>query len=197
MDEATLIAAARDGDARAFEELVRAYQGRVYNLAYRVLGDGEAAADATQDAFLHAYRALRSFRGGSFKGWLLRIVTNSCYDQLRHRQRRPALSLEELMASEESEIEFRDPGRAPEEEVMGRELEQVIQAGIDSLPPEQRVILVMADIQGLSYEEIAHITQTQLGTVKSRLSRGRSALRDYLLAHGELLPQRYRLKVGS
>src|SRR5919204_5910825 len=97
MDERRMIRAAQRGDVPSFNQLVRAYQGLVYHTAYRVLGDADAAADATQDAFISAYKNIRAFRGGSFKAWLLRIVTNSCYDQLRAKQRKPTASLDALL----------------------------------------------------------------------------------------------------
>lgn len=194
MDEKTLIAAAQQGDLEAFNRLVLTYQNMTYNLAYRILGDADAAADATQDAFLSAYRAITRFRGGSFKAWLLRIVTNACYDQLRVKQRRPTASLEALLLSDpNSGPSFEDETEKPEEYTLRHELSQVIQAGIATLPAEQRVVLVLSDIQGFSYQEIAEIAGISLGTVKSRLSRARAKLRDFLLARGELLPAQYRL----
>ena len=197
MDEKALIATAQQGDVDAFNRLVLAYQNMVYNLAYRILGDGDAAADATQDAFLSAYRAIGRFRGGSFKAWLLRIVTNACYDQLRVKQRRPTASLDALLvadpASGPSSVSFADEAEQPEEYALRQELNRVIQAGIGTLPADQRITLVLSDIQGFSYQEIAEITGVSLGTVKSRLSRARAKLRDFLLARGELLPARYRL----
>jgi len=197
MDEKALIAAARRGDVSSFNQLVLNYQSMAYNVAYRILGDRDAAADATQDAFLSAFKAIGKFRGGSFKSWLLRIVTNTCYDQLRHKQRQPTASLDALLVLEPAPIRsLTDPGESPEEYALRQELSKVIQAGIATLPPEQRVALVLSDIQGLSYQEIAEITGASLGTVKSRLSRARSKLRDFLLKQGELLPSRYRLKSG-
>lgn len=197
MDEKALITAAQQGDIDAFNSLVLAYQNMTYNLAYRILGDGDAAADATQDAFLSAYRAIGRFRGGSFKAWLLRIVTNACYDQLRVKQRRPTASLDALLvadpASGPSSVSFADESEQPEEYALRQELNRVIQAGIGTLPADQRITLVLSDIQGFSYQEIAEITGVSLGTVKSRLSRARAKLRDFLLARGELLPARYRL----
>lgn len=194
MDEQALIAAAQQGDVGAFNRLVLAYQNMVYNLAYRILSDGDAAADATQDAFLSAYRAIGRFRGGSFKAWLLRIVTNACYDQLRVKQRRPTASLEALLVTDPAPgPSFADEAEGPEEYALRQELSQIIQAGIGTLPADQRIALVLSDIQGFSYQEIAEITDVSLGTVKSRLSRARAKLRDFLLASGELLPARYRL----
>jgi len=190
--EERLIGQAKRGDTQAFDQLVRLYQSAIYNAAYRILGDKETASDATQDAFLSAYKAIGKFRGGSFKGWLLRIVTNICYDQLRRKKRQPTTSLEAVY------LDSTPPwaeNEEPEEYALRQELGRIIQRGLSTLPPEQRIALVLSDIQGLSYQEIAEVMGTSLGTVKSRLSRGRASLRDYLLAQGELLPPRYRLKV--
>jgi RNA polymerase sigma-70 factor (ECF subfamily) len=139
---------------------------------------------------------MKSFRGGSFKSWLLRIVTNACYDDLRRRKRRPATSLDDLTADEAGEIEFDVPSTddGPEILVQRHELADLLQIGITTLPDDQRLVLVLSDVQGLSYEEIAETTRTNLGTVKSRLSRARAKLREYLQAHGELLPDIYRLE---
>lgn len=194
MDEKALIAAAQRGEVRAFNQLVLTYQSMVYNLAYRILGDADAAADASQDTFLSAFHAIKKFRGGSFKAWLLRIATNACYDQLRYQQRRPTSSLETLLTESDHLPILTNPDERPEDYALRQELGRVIQAGLDTLPPDQRVVLVLSDVQGLSYQEIAEITRASLGTVKSRLSRGRTKLRDYLLEQEELLPACYRLK---
>jgi RNA polymerase sigma factor (sigma-70 family) len=194
VDEAALIASAQKGDARAFNQLVMLYQSMAFNVAYRILSDPDAAADATQDAFVSAFKAMRKFRGGSFKAWLLRIVTNACYDQLRVKQRRPADSLDNLPVDQDHVRYLRDEAEAPDEFVERQELNHVIQAGIRTLPIEQRTVLVLSDVQGLSYQEVAEATGLSLGTVKSRLSRGRARLRDYLLQQRELLPSRYRLR---
>jgi RNA polymerase sigma-70 factor (ECF subfamily) len=193
MDEAALIAAAQGGDRDAFNDLVVHYQGLAYNVAYRVLGDPDAAADATQDAFLSAYRAIARFRGGSFRSWLLRIVTNACYDQLRVKKRRPTVSLDadpELDWAEWTE----DDGEQPDEYAERSSLSQAIQRGLGTLPDNQRAVLVLSDIQGMAYKEIARTLGISLGTVKSRLNRGRAKLRDYMQSHAELLPPRYRLQ---
>jgi len=193
MDEKALIAAAKGGDVRAFNQLVRQYQSLAYNVAYRILGDADASADATQDAFLSAYQGIGKFRGGSFKAWILRIVTNACYDQLRYKQRRPSTSLDELTEGFDGSLLVPADTEDPEDFALRQELGRTIQHGIETLPPDQRVAVVLSDIQGLSYQEIAEVMGTSLGTVKSRLSRGRAKLRDYLLAQEELLPRRYRL----
>jgi RNA polymerase sigma factor (sigma-70 family) len=192
-EERRLIDMAQRGEVESFNALVRLYEGRVYNLCYRMLGDADSAADAAQDAFLSAFRNLRSFRGGSFRSWLLRIATNTCYDVLRVRKRRPTISLDiEADGDDDSSpLQIADTAEAPDDFALRRELAAAIQRGLADLPEEQRLILILSDIQGLAYEEIAEVTGANLGTVKSRLSRGRARLRDILKA-GELLPARYR-----
>ena len=192
-DEQALIAAAQRGDAQAFNKLVSTYQTIVYNVAYRILHDQDAAADAAQDAFLSAFHGLVNFRGGSFKAWLLRIVTNACYDQLRAKQRRPTSSLDDLQVDPDHSAMLLDPAESPEEYALRQDLGRTLQAGLDELPADQRATLILSDIQGFSYEEIAQATSVSLGTVKSRLSRGRARLRDYLQRKEELSPRRYRL----
>ncbi|MCL5027181.1 MAG: sigma-70 family RNA polymerase sigma factor [Chloroflexi bacterium] len=192
MNENELIGASQAGDTPAFNQLVVAYQTQVYNLAYRMLSEPESAADATQEAFLSAYRHIRQFRGGSFRAWLLRIATNACYDELRRRRRSPqAASLDQAM-DEEGTPEPPDRDPTPEEAVLHRDLQQHLQRGLAGLPYEQRVVVVLSDVQGLSYEDIAEVTNASLGTVKSRLSRGRAHLRDFLERSGELSPAPYR-----
>jgi RNA polymerase sigma factor (sigma-70 family) len=194
MDEPTLIAAAQRGSVDAFNELVLAYQQQVYNLAYRIMGDPASAADAAQEAFISAFQNIGRFRGGSFKSYLLRIVSNSCYDELRRRKRRPATSFEDFgEVDEDANPVLVNGGEQPEEYAERQEMARVIQAGIETLPPDQRITLALSDVQGLSYQEIAEVTSASLGTVKSRLARARGKLRDYLRAQGELLPARYRL----
>lgn len=193
-DEAALIAAAQRGDLPAFNQLILHYQSLAYNVAYRILDEADAASDATQDGFIKAFQRLGQYRGGSFKAWLLRIITNTCYDALRARKRRPTSSLE----SEEDEdadhdIRWLDPAEQPDAYAMRRELADVIRAAIQQLPADQRITLILSDIEGLDYQEIADATHTALGTVKSRLSRARARVRDLLAAHGELLPPQYRL----
>ncbi|RLC76913.1 MAG: RNA polymerase subunit sigma-24 [Chloroflexi bacterium] len=197
MDERKLVERARKGDLDAFNELVIRYQKTAYNVAYRILGDAEAAADAVQDAFLKAFKNIRRFRGGSFKSWMFRIVTNTCYDVLRARKRRPSSSLDG-MEVELNHTPLGDSGvESPEEYAIRQELNRLIQEAINSLPPEQRVIIVLSDIEGFDYREISETLGIPLGTVKSRLSRARAKVRDLLLAQEELLPVRYRLKVGA
>ena len=192
MDEQALVAAARGGDTQAFNKLILTYQTLAYNVAYRTLHDPDAASDATQQAFISAFRALPSFRGGSFKAWLLRIVTNACYDQLRRDKRRPTTSLDDMLVDPDHSVVLTDEAESPEEYALRQNLGRVIQNALDELPPEQRVTVILSDIQGFSYEEIAQSTGVSLGTVKSRLSRGRARLRDCLQGEQELSPRRYR-----
>jgi RNA polymerase sigma-70 factor (ECF subfamily) len=192
-EERRLIDAAQRGDVESFNALVRLYEGRVYNLCYRMMGDADSAADAAQDAFLSAFRNLRKFRGGSFRSWMLRIATNACYDMLRIRKRRPTTSLDLDTDDEEdsSPLQIADKGETPDDFALRHELSAAIHQAIGQLPDDQRIVLILSDIQGLAYDEIAEVTNANLGTVKSRLSRGRARLREVLKA-GELLPARYR-----
>ncbi len=198
MDEAALIRAAQRGNMDAFNELVLTYQHRVYNLAYRILGDPASASDATQEAFIAAYQKIATFRGGSFRSWLLRIVANRCYDELRRRKRRPITSWEEFGdVDEEANPALINGGESPEESVERGELARLLQAAISSLPVDQRVVLVLSDVEGMNYAEIAETVGIPVGTVKSRLARARARLRDLLQAQGELLPRAYRLESGD
>lgn len=198
MDEPALIRDAQRGDVNAFNRLVLEYQALAYNVAYRVLGEAEAAEDATQDAFISAYKHLDAYRGGSFRGWLMRIVTNACYDELRRRKRRPAVSLEDMLTApdgteNENGAVLATPDDAPEEQMQRRELAGAIQDCLDHLPDDMRTVAVLCDVQGLDYAEIAAATGVALGTVKSRLSRARARLRDCLQEVRDLLPSLYRL----
>jgi RNA polymerase sigma-70 factor (ECF subfamily) len=187
-----LLRAAQGGQVSAFNQLVLTYQGLVYNVAYRILGDADAAADATQDTFLKAYQHLPRFRGGSPKAWLLRIVTNTCYDQLRTWRRRQVQSLDDTLVAADHLSLLADDRELPDVSVLRGELTDAIQAIILQLPPNQRITLVLADLQGLRYEEIAAALGVSMGTVKSRLSRARARVRDALLESGDLLPDSYR-----
>lgn len=194
MDETALIKQAQKGDVAAFNRLVLHYQEMVYNVAYRIMGQPQAAEDATQDAFISAYKSLNRFRGGSFKSWLMRIVTNGCYDELRRRKRRPQSSLDEITEDMESPAFLRSPNEGPEGHQQRVELAQAIEDCLEGLPDDQRITAVLCDIEGYDYNEIAQITSSTLGTVKSRISRARAKLRDCLQGVAELLPAAYRLE---
>ncbi len=200
MDEPTLIFDAQKGDLNAFNTLVLAYQDVLYNTALRILSDEDQAADAVQEAFLSAFRALNSYRGGSFRAWLLRTVTNACYDELRRKKRRPTAPLEPETADGE-EVEspgwLADPNASPEDILDQVELEHAIQHCLKNLPTDFRTVVVLADIQGLDYSEVAVAIKKPLGTVKSRLARARLRLRECLRGFRELLPAAFRLEEES
>lgn len=197
MDEAAMIRAARSRDLDAFNELVLTYQARVYALAYRIMGDPASASDATQEAFVSAFKNIRRFRGGSFKSWLFRIVTNACYDELRRRKRRPSSSLDNLTEDWDGP-EFDDapsmgaPPDSPDRHVERHELQAAIQRCLDQLPPEFKVVSVLVDVQECDYQEAADVLGTPIGTIKSRLARARYRLRECLRQYRELLPAAFR-----
>lgn len=197
MDEPALIRNAQHGDLDAFNTLVLAYQVNVFNTALRILGDEDMAADASQEAFISAFRALNSYRGGSFRAWLLRTVTNACYDELRRKKRRPTTPLEPFV-EDGNEMEtpgwLADPDASPEEQLDQAELEHAIQHCLENLPTDFRTVVVLADIQGLDYTEVAAALKKPVGTVKSRLARARLRLRECLRSFRELLPAAFRLE---
>jgi RNA polymerase sigma-70 factor (ECF subfamily) len=175
--EADCIRRAQAGDLDAFNALVDTHQRVAYNLCLRMLGNPAAAEDATQDAFLSAFRNIASFRGGSFRPWLMRIASNACTDELRRRHRRPAISLDAPAPGTEERLDVADSAAGPENEALRSELQAVVQAALLRLPADQRMAVILCDIQGFQYEEIAEAMRTSVGTVKSRIARGREKLR--------------------
>ena len=195
MDEDALIQDAKGGDLDAFNRLVLAYQDMAFSVAYRLMHDPAAAEDATQEAFISAFQKLHQFRGGSFKSWVMRIVTNACYDELRRQKRRPTTPLEptnEYDETIESPYWIVDPRESPEQATARFELNQAIQSCLDELSEDFRLTVILVDIQGMDYQEAADVAQTPLGTIKSRLARARSQIRDCLQGVGELLPATFR-----
>ena len=179
------------GDLSAFNQIVDRYQSQVYNVAARTLGSRVAAEDVTQETFISAYKAISGFRGGSLRAWLLRIARNQCFDHLRSIKRRPESSLEEAF----EDTGFVQPASAdslPETQALAAELGRAISRAIHTLPLDQRITLLTIDVQGLSYEETAEAFGVSIGTVKSRLSRARSKVRDLLAREAELLPEQFR-----
>jgi RNA polymerase sigma-70 factor (ECF subfamily) len=204
-DDEYFIVRSQSGDAQAFNELILRYQQTTYSVVYRMIGDTDISADVTQDVFIAAFRAIQSFRvGSSFRSWLLRIASNMACDHWRRTQRHPAESLETLMDEDEPHaasdlnalVETGLEGN-PEEYLLNQELQDLIQHGLEQLPLDQRVAVVLCDVQGMSYEEVATTTETSLGTVRSRIARGRARLRTYLTTHRELLPRNYRLSTNT
>ncbi len=198
MDEQELALAAKNGDLNAFNRLVLTYQEMAFNVAYRVLSDPHGAEDAVQNAFIAAYNHIGSYRGGSFRAWLLRIVTNQCYDELRRQKRNPSVPLEPVSVDGEEEIEnplwLADGDPLPEETVETADLENAIQHCLEDLPDEFRMIVVMVDVEGFDYKEVSTAIDRPLGTIKSRLARARLRLQDCLQGFWELLPDKFRLE---
>jgi RNA polymerase sigma-70 factor, ECF subfamily len=195
--EAAQTAPPAAGDLDAFNEQVAPHIDQLYTTALRLMGGDRAAADdALQEALIAAYRHLDGFRGGSFPGWLRRIVTNTCYDHLRYERRRPATAFDDLPgAALDDGPPLPAEGPSPEELLLTGELADAIQRCIAALGPDQRLVLVMKDIDEYSYEEIAQVAGVALGTVKSRLSRARMAVRACLQGFAELLPPEYRQRI--
>lgn len=194
-EESAVILRVQQGDANAFEALVTAYQKQVYNLALRTVGNPEDAADLSQEAFLRAYRSIASFRGDSkFSVWLYRLTTNICIDFLRSRGRKPTVSLTVEGDDEESEeLDVADERYDPEENFQRAELQRAVQRGLNTLPKEFRTILILRELEGMSYAEIGEILHLEEGTVKSRLFRARSRLCEFLKQDGNL-PDAYASK---
>lgn len=180
MEEFNIIQSARRGDLDAFNQLVLDYQSQLYNQAYRLLGNIQSAEDVTQEAFLSAYKKLDQFRGGSFRIWLFRIVTNLCYDELRRLKRHPSTSIDHEFYGGpiDSTDQTKHSHRSPEDMVILIELSKALQHSLEKLPLAYRTAVVLVDIQGLDYREAAVIMGIKVGTVKSRLSRGRKKLLD-------------------
>lgn len=183
-EERRVIAQVLGGDKDRFEALVRAHETLVYNLALGLLSDPQDALDASQEAFLRAYRALPSFRGDSkFSVWLYRLTYNVCMDMLRRRSREARLSLSPL---DETAMQVPDQGPGPDQTLEDKELRQAVRAALGQLEPEFRQILTLRELGGLSYEEIGAATGLGPGTVKSRLFRARRKIADILTAWGNI-----------
>lgn len=191
-DEA-LVERAKKGDLDAFEMLVSRYERKVYTIAYRLTGHHEDASDIAQDAFIRVYTRLGDFRGdSSFYTWLTRIVTNACKDELRRRKRQNVTYLDQPVESDDGDMTRQMADEAtdgPEQALERREMQSSVQKAIQSLDDHFRMVLVMRDIQGLSYNQIADALGENLGTVKSRLNRARSALKEALESMELLSPQ--------
>ncbi len=200
IDEHTLIHSAQLGDAQAFNILIDRYQALLYRIALRMLGDGDDADDAAQAAWIAAYRKLNGFRGGQLRIWLARVVVNTCYDEIRRRHRRRELPL--LPANADGEdVEapdwLADHTQGVEEAVEAREFESIVQNCLQSLTPVYRSMLVLVDIEGMSYEEASLAAGVPLGTVRSRLARARTALQLRLHETSDLLPDPPRVSTAA
>ena len=176
--------AARQGDQDAFEQLVRAYEKRVFALTLRMCGNPEDAAEAAQEAFLAVWQGLKFFRGeSSFSTWLYRLASNACVDLLRREGRHRAAAGPSL-DDEELRLETADPATTPQEAAERAELRRQIENGLRALPAEYRQVLILREMHQLSYEEIGQTLSLDPGTVKSRISRGRKRLQKFLMESG-------------
>ena len=187
MTEQELVERAKKGDETAFEVLVTDNEKRIYNLCRRLTGNPEDAAELTQEAFLNAWRGLSRFQGeSSFSTWLYRLASNACIAFLRKEKRRQNLSMTATQDDEEEarQVELPDERYAPERELERTEVRQAVAAGLERLTPEHRQVLVMREINGLSYAEIGAVLGLEEGTVKSRIARARNALRKVLTERG-------------
>ncbi len=197
-DEKILISLCKRGDLSAYDKLMQRYEKKVYALCFRMAGNPDDAADLAQEAFLKAFRALPSFNGqAQFSTWLYRIVTNTCLDEQRKQARRPQLfSLDKPLNTEDGHLALTLPAEAPDPlaTALSHETEAEIKALLSMLPAAQRLVLVLRDMEGYSYEEIARILNLNSGTVKSRLNRARARLRDLYLKKEELFPPTVHLK---
>lgn len=182
MNERELIARLQKRDEAAFEELIRQYEKKVYTLCFRMCGNSEDAEEAAQDAFLALWRGIDRFRQeSSLSTWIYRLATNACIDTLRRRKKQSgSVSLDD----EELFVDAVDTSPQPQETVEHREARKLLQEGLSALPEEYRKVLILREIEGLSYTEIAECASLELGTVKSRISRGRSLLRNFLSGNG-------------
>jgi len=188
-DDSILLKKARKGDIRSFEELIMPFEKKVYNIAYRMMGNAEDAMDIAQEVFIKIYKNLSGFKAqSSLSTWIYRITVNTCMDEIRRQKSKHTASLDAMV---ESGIPFSAKDKSdlglPEKSFEKKEQRMVIENAISQLSEEYRVAVILRDIQGFSYEEIAEILQCSLGTVKSRLNRGRKELRERLFKHRELL----------
>lgn len=190
MEEHNLIELAKAGDQNAFRTLVETHQAMVYNLAYRMVNNPEDAADLTQEVFLSVWRNLRSFQGKSaLSTWLYRLTANAAIDFLRRERRHPTVPLTgESPDREERELDIPDESASPQRALERKELQEAIEQGLATLSPDHRQILLLREMEGLSYQEIAQTLGLEEGTVKSRIARARLALRDFLRKTGNFSP---------
>lgn len=190
-EEQDLISRSRRGDLSAFNQLVARYQDLVFSVTLRLVSNHATAEDITQEAFISAFRSIGRLRGDNFRAWILRIARNAAYDAMRRTKRRPEESIEEQVVTLGETLASGE--ESPEDHALRQDLARAIGRGLDELPRDQRMAIVLIDIEGLSYDETASATDVSIGTVKSRLNRGRRKMREYLLENVEQLPSRFRL----
>lgn len=200
LKEKELIRKAKQGDMLAFEELILKHEKIVYNVALRMMNHSEDARDISQEVFLKAYRSLGNFDERSqFSTWLYRITHNTCIDEMRKRKGKQSYSLEEELENEEGSMQrqIADEGDTPEESLLREERKSEIIQALDTLSEEHKAAIILRDVKGLSYEEIAEILELSLGTVKSRISRARNHLKTEILKIRERNENSVRHKKGK
>jgi RNA polymerase sigma-70 factor (ECF subfamily) len=196
MDEQILIHAAQRGNLEAFNELVLLYQDFLYRVAVNIIHDEEAAEDATQQTFLSAFRNIKTFRGGSLRSWLCRILVNASYDELRRVSRAKSQPLQEPDQDGEEKgpiLWLADPNPSPEAQVETGKMLEAIKTCLEAMPRHYRLVVSLIDVDGFSYDEAAMALGVPVGTIKSRLARARNALRTALQRYPDLLPDAYTL----
>ena len=200
LQEKDLIRKAKQGDMLAFEELILKHEKIVYNLAFRMMNHSEDAMDISQEVFLKAYRSLSNFdERSAFSTWLYRITHNTCIDEIRKRKGKQTYSLEEDLESEDGSMQRQvaDDGDTPEESLMRKEQKSEILRALDTLSEEHKAAIILRDVKGMSYEEIAEILELSLGTVKSRINRARNQLKTEILKIREQNEKSFRHKEGK
>lgn len=186
VDEKKLIKQSISGDVESFEQLIRQYQRMAYNVAYRMMGNEEDAKDMTQEALVKVFKKLKSFRmDASFSTWLYRIVMNTCKDEMR-KKKMSTISIDQSIETEDSQVyfELEEKGLGPEEKLLQKETQNLVHSALQEIPEDNRMVLILRDIKNLTYDEISEVLDIPKGTVKSRINRGRLALRDVLKARG-------------
>lgn len=188
--ERNLLEKAKNGDVLAFERLITEYQKKVFNIAFRMVGNYDDASELTQEVFIRVFKSLKNFKEQSlFSTWIYKITTNVCLDEIRKRKKRKVVYLDEEIKLEENEVkrQIEDDKPTPEMIAEKNEISKAVNDAIESLSEEHRTVIVLRDLQGFSYEEIAKITSCPEGTVKSRINRARQALKEILKCKTELL----------
>lgn len=183
--EKLLLKRSQQGDVAAFEQLIAKHQTLAYNVAYRILGNEEDAKDATQEALVKVFRNINKFKGeASFGTWLYRIVVNACNDYIRKHRKVVTYSMDQDKETEDGAVkmELADDGPTPESALEAKDLKQTVQKALAKLPEANRIVVVLRDIQGFSYDEIAEMIEVPVGTVKSRINRGRDMLKKILIS---------------
>lgn len=181
-----LVREAQAGNLRSFNTLVERHERSLYNLVLRHVSDRQLAEDVTQEAFISAWRAIHTFKGGSFKAWLFRIAVNKARDLYRSRSRRPASSLDDMLEQGVGLGYEADAGPGPEDAALNAATVSAVEQCLLRLPEEHRIVVLLSDVQGLTYDEVCQTLSLPLGTVKSRIFRARAALRKLLIESGEL-----------